>query len=113
MMAWLGAEEVPWSYHAKCCGSFLSVARPDIVNPMASDIMARAISSGAECIITACAMCQLNLELRAHKEHQLPVFSIVELLAYGLGSEDWPDWFDRHMIDPMPLFESKGFSRST
>jgi heterodisulfide reductase subunit B len=52
---------------------------------MASDIMEKAISSGAEYIITACAMCQLNLELRARKEQQLPVFSIVELLAYGLG----------------------------
>lgn len=111
VMKWMGAEEVAWSYHAKCCGSFLSVARPDIVNPMVSDIMEMAISSGAECIITACAMCQLNLELRARKEQRLPVFSIMELLAYGLGSEDWPGWFDQHMIDPMPLFDSKGFCR--
>lgn len=109
VMKWLGAEELVWNYHAKCCGAFLSVARPVIVNPMVSDIMERAISSGAECIVTACAMCQLNLELRADLEKRLPVFSTVELLAYGLGSEDWPKWFNRHMIDPMPLFESKGF----
>ena len=30
-MQWLGAEELRWGYHAKCCGAFLSVARPDIV----------------------------------------------------------------------------------
>jgi len=107
VMQWLGAEERRWGYHAKCCGAFLSVARPDIVQPMVADIMENATSSGAECIVTACAMCQLNLELRCPSERRLPVFSIVELLAYGLGSEDWPAWFKKHLINPMPLFEKR------
>ena len=108
VMDWLGAEKRTWSYTAKCCGAFLSVARPDIVVPMVTDIMNQARTAGAECIVTACAMCQLNLELRsAEPENRLPVFSIVELLAYGLGSEDWPGWFKRHLVDPLPLFEDR------
>lgn len=106
-MTWLGAEELSWGYHAKCCGAFLSVARPDIVQPMVADIMDTAISTGAECIVTACAMCQLNLELRSVSGKRLPVFSIVELLAYGMGSTDWPAWFKKHLINPMPLFEKR------
>lgn len=105
VMAWLGADLLPWGDHAKCCGSFLSVARPDIVSPMVAEIMEHAIGAGAQCIVTACAMCQLNLELRSTLTRQLPVFSIVELLAYGMGSEGWPAWFKKHLIDPMPLFE--------
>lgn len=105
VMGWLGAQQAVWADHAKCCGSFLSVARPDIVSPMVADIMDHAIGAGAQCIVTACAMCQLNLELRSMPKHQLPVFSIVELLAYGLGSADWPTWFQKHLIDPMPLFD--------
>lgn len=92
-----------------CCGAFLSVARPDIVAPMVKDIMDRAISAGAECVVTACAMCQLNLELRSPAEKQLPVFSVVELLAYGMGSMDLPNWFKKHLIDPLPLFKRKRF----
>jgi heterodisulfide reductase subunit B len=108
VMDWLGAEERNWGYTAKCCGAFLSVARPDIVVPMVTDIMDQARTAGAECIVTACAMCQLNLELRsAAPESRLPVFSIVELLAYGLGSDDWPAWFKRHLVDPRPLFENR------
>ena len=34
-------------------------------------------------------------------------FSIVELLAFGLGSEDWRPWFKKHLINPIPLFEKR------
>jgi heterodisulfide reductase subunit B len=105
VMTWLGAKQLNWGYRAKCCGAFLSVARPDIVAPMVTAIVDNAIAAGAECIVTACAMCQLNLELRSTVEKQLPVFSIVELLAYGLGSEDWTSWFKKHLIDPTSLFD--------
>lgn len=110
VMGWLGADGLKWGYQAKCCGSFLSVARPDIVVPMVTDIMDMAISAGAECVVTACAMCQLNLELRSPANKRLPIFSIVELLAYGLGSTDLSRWFKKHLIDPKPLFSRKQFT---
>jgi len=109
VMGWLGAEALQWGYQAKCCGAFLSVARPDIVAPMVTDIMEKAISAGAECVVTACAMCQLNLELRSPVKKRLPVFSIVELLAYGLGSMDLARWLGKHLIDPLPLFRQKRY----
>ena len=110
VMDWLEADGCKWGYQAKCCGAFLSVARPDIVVPMVADIMQEAVSAGAECVVTACAMCQLNLELRSPTEKRLPVFSIVELLAYGLGSIDFTRWLKNHLIDPLPLFRGGRFS---
>ncbi|MDJ0784586.1 MAG: heterodisulfide reductase-related iron-sulfur binding cluster [Desulfosarcinaceae bacterium] len=107
VMGRLGAETRPWGYQAKCCGAFLSVARPDIVAPMVDDIMDQARLAGADCVVTACAMCQLNLELRCQADKRMPVFSVVELLAYGLGASAWPDWFKKHLIDPLPLFRGK------
>lgn len=107
VMSRLGAEESDWGHQAKCCGAFLSVVRPKTAMSLVSDIMESAIATGAECIVTACAMCQLNLELRSQPDRRLPVFSIVELLAYGLGSNDWPRWFKKHLIDPMPLFKKR------
>lgn len=109
VMDWLGGSSCRWGHQAKCCGAFLSVARPDIVAPMVADILAEAISAGAECIVTACAMCQLNLELRSPPDKRLPVFSIAELLAYGLGSSDLPRWLSKHLVDPLPLFRNKRF----
>ena len=55
-------------------------------------------------------MCQLNLELRSPADKRLPVFSVVELLAYGMGSTSLLHWFKKHLIDPLPLFESKRFA---
>jgi heterodisulfide reductase subunit B2 len=55
-------------------------------------------------------MCQLNLELRSPADRRLPVFPVVELLAYGLGSTDVGNWFKKHLIDPLPLFKSKRFA---
>jgi heterodisulfide reductase subunit B len=54
-------------------------------------------------------MCQLNLELRSRPGRRLPVFSIVELLACGLGSADLPAWLKKHLVDPVPLFRQKKF----
>jgi heterodisulfide reductase subunit B len=72
--------------------------------------MDEAIAAGAECIVTACAMCQLNLELRSRPGRRLPVFSIVELLvACGLGSADLPAWLKKHLVDPVPLFRQEKF----
>lgn len=44
-------------HQAKCCGAFLSVVRPQTAISLASDITENAIAIGAECIVTACAMC--------------------------------------------------------
>jgi heterodisulfide reductase subunit B len=76
---------------------------------MVDDIMDQAILAGADCVVTACAMCQLNLELRCRAHKRLPVFSVVELLAYGLGAPDWLAGFKKHLIDPLPLFREKHF----
>jgi hypothetical protein len=42
--------------------------------------------------------------------YHLPVFSVVELLAYGLGSMDVARWLGKHLIDPLPLFQKKRFN---
>ncbi len=104
----LGAEVTPWPFSARCCGTFLTAARPDIVAPIINQITQGAIHAGADCIVTACAMCHMNLEIRATKPNQLPIFHFSEILALSLG-EDIPDsWFARHLIDPRPLLEKKG-----
>jgi len=52
----LGGTPVEWSHAAKCCGTFLTVARPDIATPMIEQIIDSAAIEEAECIVTACAI---------------------------------------------------------
>ncbi len=106
-MGSLGAESLQWSYMSSCCGTYLSVSRPEIAEKLVNRIMKGAIQSGAECIVTACAMCQLNLEIRCSPENRLPVFHFSEILSLALEGKASKDWFKRHLIDPEPLLEQR------
>lgn len=102
-MAALGASPVQWPYFARCCGTFLSVSRPRVAADMVNRIMTGAVQSGAECIVTACAMCHLNLEIRCARENRIPVFHFSELLSLARAGRASNRWFERHLIDPRPL----------
>lgn len=103
-----GAEPVSWSQAVKCCGTYLSVAQPEIITPIVNKIVGGAKEAGAECIITPCAMCHLNLEVRCNLKQQVPTLHLSEVLAIALGTEVKKEWFARHLVDPRRLLQSKG-----
>jgi len=105
-----GATALPWSFAARCCGTFLTAARPDIVAPMVNAINAGAASAGADCIVTACAMCHLNLESRCTLRDPVPILHFSELLARAAGmphDSQFDRWLSRHIIDPRPMLRRK------
>jgi heterodisulfide reductase subunit B len=101
----LGAEPIITGLSYRCCGSFLSATDPEVVTPLVNEIIESAVASKANCLVTACAMCQLNLEIRCTTKTRLPVFHFSEVLALALGAEDYENWFVRHIVDPRPLVE--------
>lgn len=103
----LGASPVRWAYASRCCGTFLSVVRPDVVTKMVDRIIANAIQSGADCIATACAMCHMNLEIRTTLRQPIPIMHFSELLSLAIGDLPKNGWFERHLIDPRPMLEKK------
>ena len=106
----LGAEPLTRTYTNRCCGSFLAASRPDIATPMVNSIIEGAQAVGADCIITACATCQLNLENRCTLEKKLPVFHFSEILALALGQE-YEGWFSRHLVGPArPMLQKLGLA---
>lgn len=108
ILASLGATPQPWPHAFQCCGTFLSVARPDVVTPLVDGIIQGAQDAGADCIITACAMCHLNLEVRCSLKKTIPTVYFSEVLSLALGTDEYKDWFSRHLVDPRPLLKSKG-----
>ena len=104
-----GAESLRWRYASQCCGTFLSATNPEIVTPMVNTIIDGAVKAGADCIITACAMCQMNLELRCNLKKKIPVmhFSEIMAIALGLGKNEHHNWFSRHLINPRPFLKTR------
>jgi len=72
-----------------------------------------AVDVKADCIITACAMCHLNLEIRCSLKTQLPIFHFSEILSIALGMGIKKSWLKRHLVDPLPLLSAKGFLEKT
>jgi heterodisulfide reductase subunit B len=56
----LGAEIHPWEMGAKCCGAALMTTKKDAALELTGAILKGA--RGADCIVTVCPMCQMNLE---------------------------------------------------
>jgi heterodisulfide reductase subunit B len=102
----LGAEAVPYALMDRCCGSFLSATDPEVVAPLVNDIIGRAAAAKANCLVTACAMCQLNLEIRNTSRTKIPIFHFSEILALALGADDYDEWFVRHLVDPRPMLQN-------
>jgi heterodisulfide reductase subunit B len=104
-----GAEPLVWGHPSRCCGTFLSVAKPAVVTPMVNQIIQGAVDVTADCIVTACAMCHLNLEIRCSLKTQLPIFHFSEILSIALGLGIKKSWLKRHLVDPLPLLKARGF----
>lgn len=104
----LGATAIDWSFSSRCCGTFLTVAKPEVVTPMVDQIVQGAVDAKAHVIVTACAMCHLNLEVRCSLKEKVPILHFSELLsmAFGLGKNRYKRWFSRHLVNPRPLFKA-------
>lgn len=56
----LGAELHEWTMGARCCGAALMSTKRDVALKHVGAILSAA--KGADCIVTVCPMCQINLE---------------------------------------------------
>jgi heterodisulfide reductase subunit B len=105
IMSSLGADVRNWSYKTDCCGGSLSIGKTKIVEDMVDKLMSAAREAGANCVVTACPVCMLNLDGRASRNVRLPVFYFSELIALAMGLEGTQKWFSSHGVDPRPLLK--------
>jgi heterodisulfide reductase subunit B len=77
----LGAEPVDFPFKGECCGSYLAVNKPDVPAALSGTIVESAAKHGAQAIVTACPLCQYNLDVK----HTLPVVYFTELMSAALG----------------------------
>ena len=109
LMEALGAETVDWSHKVECCGGNLVLSRADIVTKLVGDICEAATEAGAEAIVTACPLCQANLDTRQPGSEKIPIFYFSELLGLALEVEEQSvkSWWERHLNSPEDLLKSR------
>lgn len=106
----LGADVREWSYAVDCCGGSASLPRSDIATRLVTNLAERAREAGAEAIVTACPLCQMNLEMRQANRPQVPIFYFTELMGLAFGLPAAPSWWRKHLIDPRPLLQAAGLA---
>jgi len=106
----IGAEPLDWSGKIDCCGGSLALTRTDIVYKLVEDLMVGARKAGANCIVTACPLCQANLDTRQQggKGVAVPVFYFSELLGLAFGLPGVRTWLKKHVISPLGFLKEQG-----
>jgi len=100
-----GAEVLDWDGKVYCCGGSLALGEKSLTVKLVSDIFVVAQAVGAEALVTACPLCQINLETRQGGENPLPVFYFTELLGLAMGLSTG-SWFKKHLINPARLLKA-------
>jgi heterodisulfide reductase subunit B len=88
----LGATAVKFPMKTRCCGSSHSLTRPEITAEAGYNIIKSALGGGAQLIVTACPMCQMNLDayqgkVRQHRQVDvsMPVLFLTQLMAVAFN----------------------------
>jgi heterodisulfide reductase subunit B len=103
----LGAEVVPFPAKGRCCAGSLVISNVDLALSAIQRILESAHDNGAECIVTVCPLCQLNLDAyqgmvnsRFGTRYRLPIFFLSQLLGTALGLEGKTLGFDKAIVSP-------------
>jgi heterodisulfide reductase subunit B len=97
LVQWLGAENVDFPVKAKCCGGMMMTTNAETGMALSGKILKCAVDQGADCIVTACPLCQINLEAyqdivsrKVDADCRIPVLYFTQLMgvAFGLNEAD-------------------------
>jgi heterodisulfide reductase subunit B len=102
MMADLGAEVLDWSCKVDCCGGDLGLTHAEKTAELVNKIVDYAAAAGADCLVTSCALCQANVDIR---QQRLPILYFTELMAEAFQVGNRQRWWKKHFNNPANLFQ--------
>lgn len=101
----LGAISIGWPYKTECCGASLSLSKNELVTKLVGNMIRWAQEADAQAIVTACPLCQANLEMRQEKEQNFPIFYFTELLGLAFGLKEVESTLNKHLISTEALIK--------
>lgn len=108
----LGARTVAWNYATECCGAGMTMAAESTVLDLSNKILRNAADHGANCIVVACPMCHVNLDMKQPDidrafgvEHGMMIYYLSDLVGLALGLNTKQTGVDRHFVvlEPKPV----------
>jgi succinate dehydrogenase / fumarate reductase, cytochrome b subunit len=111
----IGATPIYYRGRTQCCGWPLSSYATDQAFQMAGNHIQEAIAAGADCLVTPCPLCHLNLDSRQPEVEQvigqklgLPVLHLPQLVALALGIAPEKLGLNHHIVSTRSVLEKLG-----
>lgn len=112
----LGANPIYYRGRIQCCGWPLASYATEQSFKMAGSHIQEAIEAGADCLVTPCPLCHLNLDSRQPEVEKvidrslgLPVLHLPQLIGLALGIEPKRLGLERHVVSTNPVLQKLGF----
>jgi len=107
-----GATAVDFPLKAKCCGGSLTLSEEDKVLGLMHKLLESAATSGAQCLVTPCPLCQTNLDAYQSRvnskfitKYNIPVLYITQLIGLALGIDAEKLGLNTCIVSPRAVLE--------
>lgn len=112
LLTWIGVEPVDFPLKTKCCGGLLMMTNEDVALGLNRNILECAKQKGAECIVTICPLCHMNIETYQGDvnkmfgtDFKIPALYFTQLMGLAFGFSRKALGIDEEMISSRVLLE--------
>jgi succinate dehydrogenase / fumarate reductase cytochrome b subunit len=108
----LGGTTVEYAGAQKCCGFPIITMNKEASLKQAGRHLGDAVDADADCLVTPCPLCHLNLDLQqplaerlVGRELNMPVLHLPQLLGLAFGLEPKELGMNRHVVRPATVID--------
>jgi succinate dehydrogenase / fumarate reductase cytochrome b subunit len=108
----LGGTVVDYAGSHKCCGFPIITMNKEASLKQAGRHIGDAIDADADCLVTPCPLCHLNLDLQqplasryAGRELGLPILHLPQLVGLAFGLDPKELGFNKHVVKPTSVID--------
>jgi succinate dehydrogenase / fumarate reductase cytochrome b subunit len=108
----IGADVVEYVGKTKCCGFQVDLVTEDTAVEMTGMRLLDAKEHGADCMVTPCPFCHINLdnyqgmaEKKLSQKISMPIFHLSQLVGLALGMDAGELGLSRHLVSPEKILK--------
>jgi succinate dehydrogenase / fumarate reductase, cytochrome b subunit len=108
----LGGTVIDYAGSHKCCGFPIITMNKTASLRQAGRHLGDAVDAQADCVVTPCPLCHLNLDLQqplaegiVGRDLNMPVLHLPQLVGLALGLEPAQLGFGRHIVKPTSVID--------
>jgi succinate dehydrogenase / fumarate reductase cytochrome b subunit len=108
----LGGTVIEYAGSHKCCGFPIITMNKEASLKQAGRHLGDAVDADADCLVTPCPLCHLNLDLQqpiaekvVGRDLQMPVLHLPQLVGLALGLEPKDLGLQRHVVKPTSVID--------